>query len=65
MAGELRRYWPLAATLAAVTGIGPAHPPVSSVAETFAAGLPCFTLALGRKSPANLPDLLGMLEVAA
>ena len=29
MAGELRRFWPLAATLALATGIGPAHPDVS------------------------------------
>src|SRR5207253_6805593 len=28
MAGELRRYWAFAATLAAATGLGPAHPDV-------------------------------------
>ena len=31
MAGELRRYWPFAATLTAGTGRGPAHPPVAEV----------------------------------
>ena len=29
MAGELRRFWPFAATLALATGIGPVHPDVN------------------------------------
>jgi hypothetical protein len=65
MAGELRRYWAFAATLAAGTGIGPAHPPVTEVAAVFAARLPCFSLALGRTTRTGLSDLLDTAEVAA
>ena len=39
-AGELRRYWQFAATLALATGIGPAHPPVREVAAVYADRLP-------------------------
>jgi hypothetical protein len=46
MAGELRRFWPFVATLAAATGTGPAHPPVADVAAGFAAALPCLSLEL-------------------
>jgi hypothetical protein len=48
MAGELRRFWPVAALLAAGTGRGPAHPPVADVAAGLTAALPCWTLRLGR-----------------
>jgi hypothetical protein len=65
MAGELRRYWPFAATLSAATGVGPAHPPVTEVAAAFASRLPCFSLALGRTAPTRLSDLLEAMEVAA
>jgi hypothetical protein len=65
MAGELRRYWTFAATLAAGSGLGPAHPPITEVASAFAAKLPCFSLALGRKRDARLSDLLDAVEVAA
>jgi hypothetical protein len=65
MAGELRRYWPFAATLTAGTGIGPAHPPVGEVASTFASGRPTFLLALGEERGVCLSELLGTLEVAA
>jgi hypothetical protein len=65
MAGELRRYWSFAATLAAATAVGPAHPPVMEVAAAFASRLPCFSLALGRSSRARLSDLLDAVEVAA
>ncbi len=40
-AGELRRYWAFAATLALATGVGPAHPPVERVAARYAERLPC------------------------
>jgi hypothetical protein len=40
-AGELRRYWAFAATLALATGLGPAHPPVERVAAEYARRLPC------------------------
>jgi hypothetical protein len=65
MAGELRRYWPFAATLTAGTGVGPPHPAVADVAGTFAQSLPCFLLRLGRKSGPTLGELLSTVEVAA
>jgi hypothetical protein len=65
MAGELRRYWPFAATLSAATGIGPAHPPLAEVAAALAARLPCFSLALGAKRRGRLSELLEAMEVAA
>jgi hypothetical protein len=60
MAGELRRYWALAATLSAGTGLGPAQPPVDSVAAAFAAGLPCLELVLPARPGPRLADLLEM-----
>lgn len=65
MAGELRRYWSFAATLAAGTGLGPAHPPVTRIADRFATRLPCFSLALGRRGAGGLSHLLDSLETAA
>jgi hypothetical protein len=65
MAGELRRYWPFAATLSAGTGCGPVHPPVTDVASAFATGLPCFSLTLGRTPGTRLSDLLTDMEVEA
>ncbi len=65
MAGELRRYWAFAATLAAATDAGPAHPPVERIAARFAARLPCFELALGRESHVALGELLTSLGAAA
>jgi hypothetical protein len=58
MAGELRRYWAFAATLAAGTEIGPAHPPVTSVASAFAAQLPCYVLLFARSRGVGLSELL-------
>ncbi|NMH96647.1 hypothetical protein [Pseudonocardia acidicola] len=58
MAGELRRYWALAATLAMGTGMGPVHPPVADVARALAARLPATEITLaGRPTP----DLAGLL----
>lgn len=65
MAGELRRYWGFAATLAAGTGVGPPHPPVTDVAETFAARLPRFVLSLGQDRRCDLSETLEAAEVAA
>lgn len=65
MAGELRRYWAFAATLAAGTGAGPVHPPISEVAMAIATKQPCFTLALGRRPGPCLSDLLSTMEAAA
>jgi hypothetical protein len=65
MAGELRRYWAFAATLSAGTGLGPAHPPVLDVASAFAAKLRCFSVVLGRRPGARLPQLVDAPEVEA
>jgi hypothetical protein len=54
MAGELRRYWAFAATLAAGTGVGPVQPPVGEVALAFAERLPCLVL--------RRPDLSALAE---
>jgi hypothetical protein len=56
-AGELRRYWALAATLALATGRGPAHPPLAAVAAGYARRLPCLRVRVGdgeRLDPALL-----------
>jgi hypothetical protein len=46
-AGELRRYWSFAATLALATGLGPAHPPVEAVATALAHRVPCRRVRVG------------------
>jgi hypothetical protein len=46
-AGELRRYWAFAATLALATGLGPAHPPIGEVAVAYAQRLPCARVRVG------------------
>ncbi|MDQ1494938.1 MAG: hypothetical protein QOG69_1421 [Actinomycetota bacterium] len=48
MAGELRRYWAFAATLAAGTGLGPAQPEIKRVADRLATRLPCHVVTLSR-----------------
>ena len=65
MAGELRRYWAFAATLAAGSGVGPAHPAIEDTAAAYAATLPCFTLTLGRRPGPRVAELLGAVEAAA
>jgi hypothetical protein len=57
-AGELRRYWPLVATLALATGRGPAHPAVEEVAATLTGNLPCYELDLGTEPGPRLGELL-------
>ncbi len=46
-AGELRRYWAFAATLALATGRGPAHPPIDEVASALARRVPCRRVRIG------------------
>jgi hypothetical protein len=58
MAGELRRFWPFAATLALATGLGPAHPDVSGVASALAARLPCVEMRVAEGSAAPVGELL-------
>jgi hypothetical protein len=64
MAGELRRYWSFAATLAAGTRIGPPHPPLAEVAAAFSESLPCFLLRLGASARTRLPELLDTTKAA-
>jgi hypothetical protein len=58
MAGELRRFWSFAATLALATGIGPAHPDVTGIAGALAARLPCLEVSVADGSPSPLGELL-------
>jgi hypothetical protein len=58
MAGELRRFWPFAATLALATGLGPAHPNVTGVASALADRLPCLEVRLPVRPTAPLSELL-------
>jgi hypothetical protein len=64
MAGELRRFWQFAGTLALATGLGPAHPDVAGVAAAIAARLPCTELRLGRPSAAPVSELLALAGAA-
>jgi hypothetical protein len=57
-AGELRRFWPLAAVLGLATGRGPAHPPVELVAGLITERLPCFDLQLGSRPGLPLATML-------
>jgi hypothetical protein len=54
-AGELRRYWAFAATLALGTGLGPAHPPVVASAHDLVRGLPCSAVQLPAVQPPAVP----------
>lgn len=58
MAGELRRFWPFAATLALATGMGPAQPDVSGVAASLAARLPCIEVRVAHGAPTPIGELL-------
>jgi hypothetical protein len=58
MAGELRRYWGFAATLAAGTGLGPSHPRITEVANTLATALSCQTLAFSKSPGTRLSQIM-------
>jgi hypothetical protein len=58
MAGELRRYWAFAATLALGTGLGGSHPPVQHIAQELSVRLPCLQVNLGDHPGAPLRELL-------
>ena len=60
MAGELRRYWAFAATLALGTGLGGSHPPVQAIADTLSSRLPCLRVTLGDHPGAPLRELLAI-----
>jgi hypothetical protein len=63
-AGELRRYWAFAATLALATGRGPTHPLVSEVAHAYTNRLPCRRVRVGDGDLVSLARLCGSAEVA-
>jgi hypothetical protein len=58
MAGELRRYWAFAATLALGSGVGAGHPPVQYIAQKLSDRLPCLQVTLGDRPGAPLRELL-------
>ena len=64
-AGELRRYWAFAATLALGTGCGPAHPPVASVADSLAHARPAYEVLLPSSPGVTLRELVTQLRVSA
>jgi len=57
-AGELRRYWAYAATLALGTGLGPAHPPVADVAAALAGRVPVLGVRLPRAPGTTLGEIV-------
>ncbi|WP_163505800.1 hypothetical protein [Fodinicola acaciae] len=65
MAGELRRYWAFAATLAMGTGVGPVHPPVAAVAAGLADRLPATEITLAASPTIGLGELLAGSGVPA
>jgi hypothetical protein len=64
MAGELRRFWAFAATLALATGQGRAHPDVHGIAALLAARLPCMEVRVAEGSPAPIGELLHVAGAA-
>ncbi|HEY2794938.1 MAG TPA: hypothetical protein VGJ28_21440, partial [Micromonosporaceae bacterium] len=59
-AGELRRYWAFAATLALATGRGPAHPPIADVANAMASRLPCVRIRVGHGDRVSADQISGI-----
>ncbi|HET6875923.1 MAG TPA: hypothetical protein VFH38_00185 [Jatrophihabitans sp.] len=57
MAGELRRYWPFAATLTYGTRRGPVHPPIAAAAAALGR-LPSVEITLGDRPVPTLGELL-------
>jgi hypothetical protein len=62
-AGELRRFWPLAAALGLATGRGPVLAPVDEVARRLTDRLPCYELQLGSEQGHSLRSLLAAQRV--
>jgi hypothetical protein len=56
-AGELRRYWAIAATLSLGTGCGPVHPPIEGVASDMAASVPCVRVRVGEGRAVSVEEL--------
>jgi hypothetical protein len=57
-AGELRRYWAFASTLALGTGAGPAHASVDGAAQLLATATPAFEVVLPATPGVTLAELL-------
>jgi len=60
-AGELRRYWAFAATLALGTGLGPAHSPIAHAARQLAQGAQCSVVVLPAAPGGTLAEIVGRL----
>jgi hypothetical protein len=65
MAGELRRFWGFAATIAAGTELGPVHPPVERIARILASRLPCVEILLPRQPGVRIAELLDLVGAVA
>jgi len=59
-AGELRRYWAFAATLALATGRGPEHPAIGAVARQYTGRLPCLRIRVGDGVAVSAEELCGV-----
>jgi hypothetical protein len=64
-AGELRRYWAFAATLALGTGVGPVHPRVEDAATELCAAVPCTEVLLPDRLGTRLEDLIASVDAAS
>lgn len=65
MAGELRRFWGFAATLAGATDLGPAHPAVTDVAGTLSRRLPSIEVALPERHDVRISDVIDAADKPA
>ncbi|MDQ2755593.1 MAG: hypothetical protein M3Y71_03365 [Actinomycetota bacterium] len=61
-AGELRRYWAFAATLALGTGLGPAHPAVDDRARRLTRQVRCAEVVLASRPDASLARIVDLAE---
>lgn len=63
-AGELRRYWSFAATLALGTGLGPAHPAVDERARRLTQRVSCAEVVLASRPGAGLAEIVELASSA-
>lgn len=63
-AGELRRYWSFAATLALGTGLGPAHPPVEVLARRLVGQVDCTEVVLAPSRDASLAGIVALAHAS-
>lgn len=63
-AGELRRYWAFAATLALGTGLGPAHPAIAAEAERLVRSHRCVEVELPARPGTPLVEIVDLAERA-